>query len=145
MDTLKKHGFSPPLKKEDNVPRWGWTPTAYCLFKCSLIALSSIHIHFSHFIILLYIALISLTFSDFSLWGTFWVVITLFVQESRVTCHNHTGMVYRQCEGLKPPTFWLQDQHTNHYTILYPPIKKHGCLCLSMAYNYVCVYCKIKD
>ena len=72
-----------------------------------------------------YIYFISIPF--FSLCGTFWVAITLLAQESRVTCHSHTRMVYWQCAGLEPPTLWLQDQHTNHYTIL-SPLEYHNML-----------------
>ena len=130
ITTLINNGFSwfkllfKKKKFKDNVPGWGWTRPAYCLFNCSLYytffyTFSFFTFHFtslyvSHF------SFTSRTFSHFSLWGHFWVVITLVAQESKVTCHSYTRMEYWQCVGLELPTLWLQDQYNNYYTILSP-------------------------
>ena len=133
-------------KKEDNVPRWGWTPPAYCPFKCSLyytifhsyssFTFNVTHLYCSHFSHIFPFVSFGAHFPICLLWATFCVASTFLVQASRVICHSHTRMVYWQCAGLEQPTLWLRDQHTNHYTILSPLLSTFFQLSFKFLYKH---------
>ena len=110
-----------------NPPIESLTPALQLIAFISLLHFLKIHIHFSHFIDFIIFSFFFFHMFPFLSLGHF--VGHPLAHASIVTCQSHTTIVYWQCAGLELPTLRLQDQDTNHYTILSPLRGKTPSVC----------------